>query len=259
MANGDVQATRDKLAADLRALGLRAGGVLLVHSSLSALGWVPGGPETVIQALLAALAPEGTLLLPGLSWELVNETQPYFDVRTTGTCVGAIPEHFRTRPGTLRSAHPSHSICGVGPLAAELFASHELDRTPVGEHSPLRRLPELGAQVLFLGCGLRTNTTVHGVEELVEPPYLFQPYTVTYHLTLADGSTMTAEHRVHKFGEWDCRYERLESMLARGTELRSGPTLQGRSYLLEARAMCDVALAALRRDPYALVGRRDGC
>jgi len=255
MADADARATRDKLADDLTALGVRRGGVLMVHSSLSALGWVHGGPETVIQALLEALGPEGTLLLPGLSWELVNETQPHFDVRRTGTCVGAIPEHFRTRPGTLRSVHPSHSICGVGPMAAELLADHELDRTPVGEHSPLRRLPDLGAQILFLGCGLRTNTTVHGAEELVEPPYLFKPYTVTYHLTLQDGSTMTPEHRVHGFGVWDCRYERLEPLLARGTELRVGPTLQGRSYLLEARAVWDTALAELRRDPFALVGR----
>ena len=141
----DARATRERLASDLRALGVREGGVLLVHSSLSALGWVPGGPETVIQGLLTALGPEGTLLVPALSFATVTPEQPVFDVRTTPSCIGAIAEHFRTRPGSLRSVHPSHSVCGVGPRAHELLANHDVDRTPVGPNSPFRRLRAVGA------------------------------------------------------------------------------------------------------------------
>jgi len=249
----DAQATRDRLAEDVLALGVRPGGVLLVHSSLSALGWVPGGPETVIQGLLQALGPEGTLLVPALSFDIVTPEHPVFDVRTTPSCIGAIPEHFRTRPGSLRSVHPSHSVCGVGRRASELLANHELDRTPVGAHSPFRRLRDVGGQLMFLGCGMGPNTSMHGIEELAEAPYLFRPYTVTYQITLHDGSSMTATHRRHGFGVYGTRYERLEPLLPRDSVLRVGPVLEATTHLIEAAPMWEIALAKLREDPFYFV------
>jgi len=246
-------ATRDRIAEDVTALGVRPGGVLLVHSSLSSLGWVPGGPETVIQGLLQALGPEGTLLVPALSYDIVTPDNPVFDVRTTPSCIGAIPQHFRTRPGSLRSVHPSHSVCGVGPRAAELLADHELDRSPVGAHSPFRRLRNIGGQLMFLGCGMGPNTSMHGIEELAEAPYLFRPATVTYTLTLHDGSTMTATHRRHGFGVYDTRYTRLEPLLPQPDVLRVGSVLEATTHLIEAASMWEIALQEMRRDPYAFV------
>jgi aminoglycoside 3-N-acetyltransferase len=105
-----------RMADELLSVGVRQGGVLLVHSSLSAMGHVIGGAETVIQGLLEALGPEGTLLMPALSYEIVTPERSTFDVRRTPSNVGIIPEYFRTRPGTRRSVHPTHSACGVGPL-----------------------------------------------------------------------------------------------------------------------------------------------
>jgi len=61
---GAQPATIESLAAELAALGARPGMVLLVHSSLSALGWVSGGPVAVILALEEALGRGGTLVMP---------------------------------------------------------------------------------------------------------------------------------------------------------------------------------------------------
>ena len=109
------------LVQDLLALGVRPGGALLVHASLRALGPLPpGGAEDVIRGLLEALGPDGTLLMPALSYASVSPRSPVFDVLVTPSCVGALPEFFRTRPGTLRSVHPTHSVCALGRLAAEL-------------------------------------------------------------------------------------------------------------------------------------------
>src|SRR5690606_7869867 len=105
----------------------------------------------------------------------VTREQPEFDLVRTPSNVGTLAEYFRTRPGTIRSLHPTHSICGTGKRTAELLADHARDFTPCGPHSPLTKLPEVGGQILMLGCSLRPNTSMHGVEELVEPPYLFGP------------------------------------------------------------------------------------
>ena len=52
------------LVRDLASLGVRRGDLLMVHSSLRSIGLVESGPETVVDALLQALGPEGTLVTP---------------------------------------------------------------------------------------------------------------------------------------------------------------------------------------------------
>jgi len=84
-----------KIAADLIQVGVRSGGILMVHSSLKSMGHVPGGPEIVIRALLEALGPEGTLLMPALTYETVTNENPVFNIAKTPTCVGALAEYFR--------------------------------------------------------------------------------------------------------------------------------------------------------------------
>lgn len=244
---------QELIAVGMLTAGLRPGGVVLVHSSLSSLGYVPGGAETVVRGLLQALGQGGTLLMPALSYQHVHPGQPVFDVAKTPANVGAIPEHFRTRPGTRRSLHPTHSVCGVGPRVDDLLGEHYLDRTPCGPHSPFRRLRQEGGQIAFLGCGLRCNTSMHGVEELVEPPYLFGR-TATFRLVREDGEVVEGEYRCHGFEGWSQRYERIASLLE-GDELRTGKVLQATVHLLEAEAVWKKGEMALRRDPFFFVER----
>jgi aminoglycoside 3-N-acetyltransferase len=243
-----------RIADDLSQVGVRPGGILLVHSSLSSMGHVPDGPETVIRGLQNALGPEGTLLLPALSYEHVGPHARLFDVRRTPSNVGAIPEHFRTRPGTQRSVCPTHSVCGVGARAAELLGEHHLDETPCGAHSPFRRLRDLSGQILFLGCGLRPNTSMHAIEELVEPPYLFSSM-VEYDIILADGQPTRTRCRAHGFRGYGQRYDRIEPLLMAGSEIHTGRVLDATVHVLEAPALWNRALAALRRDPFHFVER----
>lgn len=249
---GADPAVAARIAGDLGRLGVRRGGVLLVHSSLSALGWVEGGPETAVAGLQQALGDDGTLLLPALSYATVTAANPRFDRERTPACVGAIAEHFRTRAGTLRSGSPTHSVCAAGPLAAPIVAGHEEDATPVGPHSPLSRLPGLGGQLLFLGCGMNPNTSMHGVEERVGAPYLFAG-EVTYDLVLGPRRCQVTCRR-HAFAGWRQCYFRLHHLL--GTdELREGTVLAASAQLVEAAPMWARAEAAMRRDPFAFVER----
>lgn len=248
--------TVELLARDLRDLGVREGGTLLVHSSLSALGRVPFGAETVIQGLLEALGPQGTLLMPALSYETVTEKAPHFDVRRTPSNVGVIPETFRQRPGTGRSIHPTHSVCGVGPGAGDLLEGHELDDTPCGRHSPFHRLPQVRGQILMLGCGLRPNTSMHAIEELVEPPYLFDG-RVTYVLVNAAGHATEKAYTAHNFSGWDQRYDRVAQVLV-PPDLRVGPILASTSHLIEAQGLWSAAHAKLDEDPIFFVDHIKG-
>jgi aminoglycoside 3-N-acetyltransferase len=171
--------TRASLAADLHALGVRPNMTLLVHSSLSALGWVCGGPVAVVQALTDTLAPEGTLVMPthtpGNSepsrwqhppvpsawWQTIRLTMPAFDPRVTPTTgMGQIVEVFRTWPATVRSGHPQVSFAARGPNADYITANHVLS-DGLGNSSPLARVYDLDGYVLLLGVGHARNTSFH--------------------------------------------------------------------------------------------------
>jgi aminoglycoside 3-N-acetyltransferase len=243
------------LQKDLIALGVQSGGILMVHSSMRALGHVPGGPEAVIQGLHAALGAKGTLLMPALTFEQVTPENPVFDIRNTPSNVGVIPETFRTRQGTLRSLHPTHSVCAAGPLAAELIEPHAADTTPCGPNSPFRALAERGGQILFLGCGLEANTSMHVVEEMIVPPYLYDP-PITYRLILADGQVQIKTYTPHNFRGWRQRYDRVAEIL-KAPDLLRGCVAGAKSILLEASALWDAALAALRRDSLYFIESTD--
>ncbi len=174
--------TRDSLAADLIQLGVRPGMTLLVHSSLGSIGWVAGGQMAVIQALLDALGPAGTLVMPAHSgansdpaqwhhppvpepwWPVVREHTPAFDPRLTPTrAMGRIAELFRTWPGAVRSYHPQVSFAALGPQADFITADHSLDDS-LGEGSPLARIYDLDGWVMLLGVGHGNNTSLHLAE-----------------------------------------------------------------------------------------------
>jgi aminoglycoside 3-N-acetyltransferase len=244
----------DQLSAHLLALGVRPGGVLLVHSSLKSLGPVEGGAGTVIDGLLAALGEEGTLLMPALTYERVTPENPVFDVMLTPANVGIIPETFRRRKSTSRSIHPTHSVCGTGPLTQVLLAPHFEDNTPCGKNSPFHKLPEIGGQILMLGCGLEPNTSMHAIEELVEPVYLYDP-PVEYELIMVDNSTLRKSYTPHNFHGWVQRYDRVSEILT-PSELHSGRILEAKAYLIDAVRLWERTLPAMKRDPLYFVEQR---
>ena len=236
--------TTAKIAADLRRLGIQFGDLILVHSSLSALGVVPGVAETVVRGLLQAIGKSGTLLMPALSYE--QKPHHLHNTRLTPSNVGAIPEHFRLREGTLRSVHPTHSVCGVGPAAAELLREHIKDHTPCGPHSPFNRMIAWGAKIVMLGCGLLPNTTMHALEEYIVPPYLFGE-DCFYTITDGDGVTFTKTYTTHNFRGWKQRYDRVAE-LPDTRFLHRGMVLNAVTYIMDANGLKNAVLQKMRED-----------
>ena len=174
--------TVQSLAEQFAACGLAAGQTVLVHSAMSKIGWIAGGPEAVILALLQVLTPSGTLMMPAHSTQNTDPAQwgnppvpeswvpviraqmPAYNPHTTPTRqMGAIAELFRTWPGAVRSAHPTMSFAALGPQAAALTADHVLE-ADLGEGSPIGRLYQLDGHVLLLGVGHSNNTSLHLAE-----------------------------------------------------------------------------------------------
>ena len=144
--------SRDRLVSDLRSIGVKKGDVLMVHSSLSKMGFVENGAVTVVDACLEAIGPEGTLVMPAFAHNTFSkiylDTDPVFDVKHDPSRAGAVTEELRTRPGSLRSFHPTDAVTATGPLASYIVKDHFGQLTPYNTFSPYYRLAEKHACIL---------------------------------------------------------------------------------------------------------------
>ncbi len=226
------------LVEQLVALGVRRGGVLLVHSSFRAIRPVEDGPSSVIAALRQAIGHRGTLVMPAMT-----DGESPFDPASTPTFeMGVVPELFWRQPGVLRSTHPGGSFAAAGPAAGQICAAQPLE-PPHGPDSPVGRVHQLGGQVLLLGVGHDANTTLHLAEALAKVPY-----AVTHPcVVVADGAPRTIE-----IAETDhcCRNFALADGWLRFTGAqREGPFGHAQARLMESTAVVETALRHLRARP----------
>src|SRR2546426_517227 len=155
-----------QLVDQLKALGMREGGVLLVPSSFRKVRRVEGGPLGLIGALRRALGRDGTLVRP---------TRTSGDTgcepgSTPSYGMGITAELFWRQPGVLRSTHPGGSFAAEGPQAERICQPQPLS-PPHGPDSPVGRVHRLGAQVLLLGVTHSENTMLHLAEAIARVPY----------------------------------------------------------------------------------------
>ncbi|MFO8006694.1 MAG: AAC(3) family N-acetyltransferase [Candidatus Brocadiia bacterium] len=252
MAAQDV--TADQITDGLRELGVRRGGILLVHSSLSSFGHVVGGAETVVDALLKAVGPEGTAVVPTHTWDRINADNPAFDVRRTPSGVGRITEVFRLREEAVRGLHPTHSCAAIGPAADRLMADHHRDVTPCGPHSPYRRLMDEGGQIAFLGVTLYVNTTYHALEEEACVGWLFDRFHQLWSVD-PEGRRIPVPTRRHTDGLRRA-FTETEPLLEGEGALRRGRIGEAEIRLIEAGPMREIILPRLAEDPFFTLGRR---
>jgi aminoglycoside 3-N-acetyltransferase len=201
--------TRSRLIGDLERLGVLPG-VAMVHASLRSLGWVVGGSQTVIEALLARLGPDGTLCAQA-SWEDIpfghagwpddwrdayEAELPPFDpiLSAAAPYEGRLAERIRTWPGACRSANPATGIAAIGARGGELIAAHRLD-DGFGRDTPYERLVDWRGQVVLLGAPLRSISLLHHAEAIAGAAKRW----TTYRLPLG-GPEWTAIREVDVWG-----------------------------------------------------------
>lgn len=174
-----ILVTRSSLVTQLAAAGIGEGTIVLAHVGLSRLGYVCGAAQAVIEALLDAVGPNGTLMMPSFSGELSDpatwrfppvpddwvepmrrEMPPFDPILTPTRQMGVVAELFRTWPGVRRSSHPHSSFCAFGPQAVTLVGQHPLEFR-FGPRSPLGRLAALDGTIVLLGAGIDRASVVY--------------------------------------------------------------------------------------------------
>lgn len=262
MAEAHEEIPRGRLVDDLRALGLRDGDVVLVHSSLSGLGRVEGGAETVVEALVATVGQGGTVLFPTLTGTPDDGPgrPPVIELATTPCWTGAIPEAGRRHPAAVRSVHPTHSVSAIGARAAVCTSGHERSRTPCDERSPYAQLMEEGGKILLLGgVTHESNTALHALEEMAAVPYHLQDEETDGIVILPDGRRVTVRNRLHLWRSaerpqgWERDFPKIGPHLEDAGASVTAPVGASTSTLVSASALRDVILPLMQQDPLFLL------
>jgi aminoglycoside 3-N-acetyltransferase len=249
--NRDYHTIKD----DLKALGLKNGDAVMIHSSFKAMGQVEGGIETFVNALLSVIGDTGTLVSPTLTFSHVTMENRVFDYVNTPSCVGAISEYIRHIDGAKRSIHPTHSCAVVGAKRDFYVNGHENDRTPIGKNSPIYKLHEDGGKVLMLGCGIACNTSMHGVEEYLPTSYVLPKEPTPYTIVLEDKTYDIDFYRHHiKQHGYMTRFERLYDIIDHKF-MPKGIVHGAESYLIDAPEMWRVGIEALKKDEFFFVDK----
>ena len=249
---------QEEITRALHRVGVRRGDTVMFHSSLSSMGWVVGGADTVIDGFLEAVGPAGTVVVPTLCRMPDGERHLTFDrwhIKTSVSCVGRITEVLRHRPDAVRSDHGTHSVAAIGPRAGELTANHGASGPRLGPwgprafagESPWQKFYDWNVAYCFLGVNFHYNTMVHFVESrLVER-------------ALARAAPEQREQLAAQIEDWQkpgvwpsigiTAREALEAHLAESGVLRYGEigaaTIRG----TRARPMVDAWLRLAESDP----------
>jgi len=247
---------KEDLIKDFQSIGIKKGDSVLVHSALSSVGFIQGGPITFINALQDCVGSEGNILMPTspndkLQLDYIQSLE-LFDVRASKSNLGKITEVFRTLPNTVRSLHPTEPVSVLGPDANWFTATHHHSETPYGKQSPWFKLIEKRGKILYVGCTLsNAGTSLHCLEDAMEnfkfPVYYGEKFEVE--VKNYDGEILSVQTKVHnpvyskkrKCDELIPLF--IEEQAAKKVNIGDAETL-----LFDAKKMFDVMLDKYRKE-----------
>lgn len=196
--------TKDDFVQQLKSIGIEKGDILLVHSSLSKIGYIENGPKDFVDALLETVGATGNILMPNspnASFQLdYIQSLEVFDAANDVSRLGAITEYFRKLPGAKRSKHPTEPVSCVGPDAGFFTDSHFGNLTPYNGNSPFYKVSERKGKILYVGVTLdNAGTNLHTLEDTV-PDFKFpvyHPQEFAVKVRFEDGTMREMQTKVH--------------------------------------------------------------
>ena len=215
-----------ELEKSLKELGVQKDGIVLLHSSVVALGPFEGGPEGIIDAFLKVLGPKGTLVVPVFGK------------------LGVITEIVRARKDAVISDAPVGTLAAVGGRAKELMKDHLKADTAHGIGSPFEKIAAAGGQICLFGVDMDRNTMLHSVEALLELPYLRTVQTTSKD---AKGKDVTRTWKYYPGPHRD--FIGLDAMLRLEGITQMARIGDAQVRLIDAQAMMDALLEVGSDDP----------
>lgn len=258
----------------LNLVGLSSGMTVLTHSSLSAFGFVEGGADTVIDAIIEVVGEKGTVIMPtySINRRQLNDTSEEilsYDPQTTPAWTGIITESFRKRQGAIRSNHPTHSLAAIGPKAKKMIQSTD-------------RIYRENGYILLAGVGLESNSTMHIGEKIASPRQYLERiqatrpsnardrilYAMSLHLSSLEmsmplfgnlldiGRQIMHRHMKHEqkivnhspSGPW-ANLAKMETIYRESGVMKEAVIGYSKISLLQAKPMVDLFAQELRRNP----------
>ena len=205
MAKRGEVITKEQLKKELEEIGITSGDTLLVHSSLSKIGFVEGGAQTVVDALLSVVGTTGHILMPNspnahFQLDYIRKLKE-FDVENSKSQLGVITEVFRNHPQAKRSWHPTEPVSCIGPNAAYFIEDHYKSLTPYTSESPFYRVAVQKGKILMIGVTLaNAGTSLHLLEDAIGSDFKFPIYyDETFRVKVRDpfGDIHEVETKVH--------------------------------------------------------------
>jgi len=237
---------------DLKAIGVREGDLLIVHSSFKSLGLIDVSPTDVIRTLIEAVGGEGTVMMPTFTYcySGIWAVKPFNPVTTPSLFMGVLPETLRAYPGALRSASPTYSVAAFGNDAKALTEAKE-NAGGLGQGSSFDDAYRLGAKILLIGVGNNRNSMIHYAEYASGLPICDIPYREFWGRTALvekDGEAVEVPLKPD-FPGCSANFGETDEFLVEHNLLTRGSMCSTTGYLMDARKMVDAIAAQLRKQP----------
>ena len=246
--------TKQTIKNQIEKLGIKGTDTLLIHSSMKAIGEVENGADGVIDAFMEYMK-DGLLVFPTHTWKQINDEYNVFDVKNEPSCVGILSNMFMGRPGVIRSWHPTHSVAAVGRDAAEYVSGEEKWETPCPRTGCWGKLYDREAKVLFIGCGLKNNTLLHGVEEWNDVPNRISDNYQYLKIQTPEGKVIERPSRRH-FPGISANYDKIGEALFEKGIAKNGQIGDGKSIVCDVKGMTDLTTRFLTLDPDLFLNSR---
>jgi aminoglycoside 3-N-acetyltransferase len=242
--------TKSDIINGIREIGISPTDTLLVHSSMKAIGEVEGGADSILDAFIEYLK-DGLLIFPTHTWEQINEENNIFNPGTETSCVGLLTNIFMQRPTVLRSWHPTHSVAAIGKEAKEYVSGEEQYDTPCSRNGCWGKLYDRKAKVLFLGCSMKKNTYLHGVEEWNQIPNRLMDNPRQLKIVTPEGKIIDRPLRGHynQYGDISQNYDKMQDPFLQKGIAKKGFIGDAESFICDAVGMADLTTSYLKRNP----------
>lgn len=242
--------TRQNIIEQLTALGINGTDTILVHSSMKSIGHVENGADEVLDAFIEYLK-EGLLIFPTHTWAQINENNLVYDPKTEPSCVGVLTNLFLQRSGVVRSNHPTHSVAAIGDNAERYIENDTYGDTPCSRIGCWGKLYDMNAKILFVGCSLKRNTIIHGVEEWSNISNRLSKEKVPFKVKQPTGMLVERPTYVHfnPVGDISENYDKIEEALLNKGIAKIGQIGEAKTFVCDTKSMVDFVSNMLQKNP----------